>query len=127
MKIGNNIKQMRLAQNIEKSFMAKELNISVQEYEAIENDERDITLSILEAISNLLSIEPADLLVVDKPFAGIRNYFFNNNGNSGINIHVQGVDQEKIREAYKNLYIEELNRIPKFIKLLRENNIAFDF
>ena len=127
MKIGNNIRQIRTAQRLEKTYMAQELGISVEEYEAIENDDRDITLSKLESIANLLSIEPADLLKLDNSFAGIRNYFFNHNGNSGINIHVQGVDQDKIRQVYRDLYNDELNRIPKFIQLLRENNIPFNF
>ncbi|TWI20345.1 helix-turn-helix domain-containing protein [Sphingobacterium siyangense] len=127
MKIGNNISQIRIAQRIEKSYMAQELKISLEEYEAIENDERDITLSTLATIANLLSLEPSDLIKLDKPFSGIRNYFFNHNGNSGVNIHVQGVDQEKIRKAYKELYAEELNRIPKLEKLLRQNEIEFGF
>lgn len=126
MKIGNNIRQIRIAQKIEKNFMVAELNISIEEYEAIENDERDITLSMLEAISNLLSLEVVDLITLNKPISGIRNFFFNHNGNSGVNIHVQGIDQEKIRQAYKELYAEELNRIPKLEKLLRHNNIEFD-
>ncbi|MBX3242287.1 MAG: helix-turn-helix transcriptional regulator [Chitinophagaceae bacterium] len=127
MKIGNNISQMRIAQKIEKSFMAQELNIALEEYEAIERDERDITLSMLEAIARLLSLDVADLIMLNKPVTGIRNFFFNHNGNSGVNIHVQGIDQEKIRQAYKELYAEELNRIPKLEKLLRQNNIDFDF
>mgnify|MGYP003583188942 CR=1 FL=1 len=127
MKIGNNIAHMRTSQSIEKSFMAKELKISEEEYEAIENDERDITLSVLNVISKLLALDPADLISLDKPVHGIRNFFFNHNGNSGINIHVQGIDQDEIRKAYKELYAEELNRIPKLEKLLRENNITFNF
>jgi len=86
MKIGSNISQLRTAQKIEKTFMAQELNISVEEYEAIERDERDITLSMLEAISRLLSLEVADLITLNKPITGIRNFFFNHNGNSGVNI-----------------------------------------
>jgi len=127
MKIGNNISQVRIAQQVEKGFMARELNIGIEEYEAIENDERDITLTMLEAIAKLLSLDAADLITLNKPVAGIRNFFFNHNGNSGVNIHVQGIDQEKIRQAYKELYQEELNRIPKLERLLRDNNIEFDF
>lgn len=127
MKIGSNIGQIRTAQKIEKSFIAQELNISVEEYEAIESDERDITLSMLDAIARLLSLDVVDLITLNKPVTGIRNFFFNHNGNSGINIHVQGIDQEKIRMAYKELYQEELNRIPRLEKLLRDNNIEFNF
>lgn len=107
--------------------MAQELSISSEEYEAIEKDEVDIKLSTLEAISRLLSLDAVDLLTLNKPVTGIRNFFFNHNGNSGVNIHVQGIDQEKIRQAYRELYAEELNRIPKLEKLLRQNNIEFNF
>lgn len=127
MKIGDNIKQIREAQKIEKAFMARELNISVEEYDAIEHDELDITLSVLDSISRLLSLKASDLLNLNDSVVGIRNFFFNHSGNSGINIHVQGVDQEEIRKAYKEIYYEELNRIPKLEKLLRENNISFEF
>ena len=127
MKIGSNIRQIRLAQKIEVSFMARELNMDTDEYAAIENDERDITLSLLEAISQLLSLEPADLISLDRPLSGIRNFFFNHTGNSGVNIHVQGLDQDEIRKAYKELYSEELNRISKLEKLLRQKGIEFDF
>lgn len=127
MKIGSNIRRIRLAQKIEFDFMARELKIGIEEYIAVENDERDIALSLLEAISQLLSLEPADLISFDRPLTGIRNFFFNHNGNSGVNIHVQGLDQDEIRKAYKELYSEELNRIPKLEKLLRQNNIELDF
>lgn len=127
MKIGKSIKEVRESQRIEVEFIANQLDISVEEYKAIENDERDITLSVLGRISELLSIKPSDLLSLNEPILGIRNFFFNHNGNSGTNIHVQGIDQEEIRKAYKDLYLEELNRIPKLEKLLRSNNIEFDF
>lgn len=127
MKIGKNIQEVREAQKLEAEFIAKELKISVDEYYDIENDRVDLTLSTLESIARIFSFSPADLLSLNEPTGGIKNFFFNQNGNTGVNIHIQGVDQEEIRKAYKELYMEELQRIPKLEKLLRENNIDFKF
>lgn len=127
MKIGKNISEIREAQKLTAEFMASELKISVEEYKAIENDEEDITLSLLDNIAKILSFKAGDLLLLNEPTGGIRNFFFNQNGNTGVNIHIQGIDQEEIRKAYRELYMEELQRIPKLEKLLRDNNISFQF
>ncbi len=127
MKIGINILELRTAQSITPQHIANELQIPVEEYLRIENDEIDITLNQLEKISNVLSCSPVDLLQKGEPSGHIKNYFFNHDGNSGININVQGINQEEIRKSYKELYVEELKRIPKLEKLLRNNDIEFDF
>lgn len=126
MKIGKNIEELRIAQNIDPKVVANELQLSVTDYWAIERDAIDITLNQLETIAKVLSCSPIDILQSGEPSGHIRNYFFNHTGNSGININVQGIDQEQIRKSYKELYSEELTRIPKLEKLLREHNIAFD-
>lgn len=127
MKIGKNIEELRIAQHIEPKVIANELQLSVDKYLAIERDEVDITLNQLEVIAKVLSCSPIDILQSSELSGNIRNYFFNHDGNSGININVQGIDQEEIRKSYKELYAEELKRIPKFERLLREHNINFDF
>jgi transcriptional regulator with XRE-family HTH domain len=127
MKIGKNIEELRIAQHIDPKVIANELHLSVDEYLAIEKDEIDITLNQLEVIAKVLSCLPTDLLQSDVPPGHIRNYFFNQDGNHNINIKVQGIDQEEIRNFYQDLYSDELKRIPKFEKLLRENGIHFDF
>ncbi len=128
MKIGKNIFQIREAQKLSGSYVADKLNTSVAEYEAIENDEIDITLSQLERIAEILSSTPVDIIQYDDATSsGIKNYFYNHNGSSGTNIHVQGIDQTEIRKSYKELYVEELNRIPKLEKLLKDNNIEFTY
>jgi len=126
MKIGKNISEIREAQKITIEFMAAELKISMEEYSAIEGDKSDITLSRLEAIAKILSLNAADLILFNEPKGGIKNFFFNQNGNTGVNIHIQGIDQQEIRKTYKELYSEGLQRIPKLEKLLRDNNIPFE-
>ncbi|MEH6307232.1 helix-turn-helix transcriptional regulator [Olivibacter sp. CPCC 100613] len=127
MKIGKNIIEIRKAHKYTEEFMANELKISVDEYKSIENDDVDITLSMLDTICGILSLTPAELLQLNEPTNGIKNYFFNHSDNSGTNIKIQGIDQKEVRKAYKELYSEELKRIPKLEKLLRENNIPIDF
>lgn len=127
MKIGHNIIEAREAQKLTQVFMAKELGISVDEYVAIENDNAEITLTLLESIANTLSYSPADLLSPNQQKGVIKNIFVNQSGNQGININIQGIDQEQIRKAYKELYTKEIERIPKFEKLLKNHNILFDF
>jgi len=127
MKIGKNIQELRIAQNITPEFIANELGISVAEYLNIEKDAVDITLSQLETIARVLSCSPSDILQTGEPSGHIRNYFFNHDGNSGINIKVQGINQAEIRKGYKELYAEELRRLPKLEELLRDNNIVYDF
>ena len=127
MKIGKNIKEIREAHKFSPEKLADMLGKSPEEYLEIENDNVDITLSQLEKIAEALSCTLFDLIQNTGLIGQIRNYFYNHDGNHGINIHVQGIDQQEIRKGYKELYIEELKRIPKLERLLRENNIDFDF
>jgi len=125
MKIGKNIKEKREAHKLTAVEVASKLEISLDEYLEIENDKSDITLSQLERIAEVMFTTPVDLIQNVDSAGQIRNYFYNHDGNSGININVQGINQEEIRKGYKELYMDELRRIPKLEKLLRDNNIDF--
>lgn len=127
MQVGNNIRKIRESLNITPETIAKDLNIALNQYLDIENNKIDITLNKFEAIANKLSHTVVEIIELDEPTKGIRNYFNNNNGNQGTIVNVQGINQEEIRKAYKELYLSELNRIPRLEKLLRENNIKFNF
>jgi len=126
MKVGNNIKKIRESLDIDSAILAKDLNIDLNRYFDIENDKVDITLNQFEAIANRLSCTVVELIELNELTRGIRNYFNNNNGNQGTIVNVQGINQEEIRKAYKELYSSELDRIPKLEKLLRENAIKFN-
>ncbi|WP_051315230.1 helix-turn-helix transcriptional regulator [Algoriphagus terrigena] len=126
MSIGSNIKGLRIQKELSTKSISEEIGISEEKYVEIENG-GDFLFSVLEAIANRLSTTVTDLILLDEAPAGIKNYFNNNNGNQGRIINVQGIDQEEIRRAYKELYFEQVKRIPKLEKLLIENNIPFDF
>lgn len=124
--LNENIKEARSRKGYSTKFMADEIGITEEEYIGIENG-NDVLWSRLEAIANRLSMNIVDLILLDDAPFGIRNYFNNNNGNQGTIYNVQAVDQQEVRKAYKEIYFEQLQRIPKFEKLLLENNIQFDF
>lgn len=126
MKIGKNIAQAREARGLSQQSMAAELKIDLTEFKNIEDDQTDITLARLADIADYLSCSPIFLLQYRESGGSIYNHF-DNSGNHGTNIHIQGIDQEEIRKAYKELYKSELERIPKLEKLLRSKNIEFDF
>jgi len=127
MKVGSNIRKIRESLNIDQEIIAKDLNIDLNHYLDIENDKVDITLNEFEAIANRFSCTVVEIIELNEPTKGIRNYFNNNNGNQGTIVNVQGINQEEIRKAYKELYSSELDRIPKLEKLLRENGIKLNF
>ena len=126
MNVSENIKSIREAQGKSQQFIADALGISLEDYKVFEIDASKMTLEQLDATANALSASIADLLVQANTIGQIKNYFYNHANNQGTNINIQGIDQEEIRKSYRELYQEELNRIPKLEKLLRENNIKFN-
>ncbi len=130
MKIGQNIKELRLKSDFTTKFMAEEVGITEEEYINIEND-GDVTLNLLEVIANRLSTTIVDIIELKDATGGVRNFFNNNNGKQGTIINIQGVNQEEIRKAYKeayeDLYSEKLKRVPQLEALLHQHNIKFDF
>lgn len=127
MKIEENLKSIREVQGKSYKFVADALGISESEYKLYEIDAEKLTVAQLKAISSALSCSLTDLVEEGNAIGQIKNYFYNHADNKGTNIKVQGIDQEEIRRSYKELYQEELNRIPKLEKLLRDNNIAFNY
>jgi len=127
MKVAENIKSIREAQGKNQQFVADALGISVDQYSKFETDASVMTLKQLEIVANALSVSIVDLVEEANTIGQIKNYFYNHANNQGTNIKVQGIDQEEIRKSYKELYQDELNRIPKLEKLLRDNNITFNF
>lgn len=125
MKVSENIKSIREAQGKSQSFIAQALGISEENYKVFEIDASKMTVGQLEITANTLSVSIVDLVEEGHSIGQIKNYFYNHANNQGTNINVQGIDQEEIRKSYRELYQEELNRIPKLEKILRENNIKF--
>ncbi|MEO6681467.1 MAG: helix-turn-helix transcriptional regulator [Ginsengibacter sp.] len=127
MKLEENIKSKREAQGKSQKFLADALGISVEEYNIFEMNASKLNILQLGILANALSCSIVDLVDDGNTIGQIKNYFYNHADNQGTNIRVQGIDQEEIRKSYKELYQEELNRIPKLEKLLRDNKITFNY
>lgn len=127
MKIEEKIKQIRLSKGASPELIAEKANIEINAYNDIESGKADLTFKELERIATALEYLVVDIITYQESTQGIRNYFYNHQGNKGTNIKIQGVDQEEIRKFYKDLFKHELGRITKLEKLLQENNIQFDF
>lgn len=124
--LNQHIKEIRNRKGYSTKFMADEIGIGEEQYIDIENG-GDVLWSKVEAIANVFSMNVVDIILLDEAPFGIRNYFNNNNGNQGTIVNVQSVDQQELRKAYKEIYFEQVSRIPKFEKLLSEKGITYDF
>lgn len=128
MEIGDKIKFFRLQREYSINYVAEKLKISLNEYENIESGITDITFKQLEAIALILTLKVVDIIQHDDASAiGIKNYFFNQSGNTNTNVKNQGVDQDLIVKVFDDLYQDQLKRIPVLLELLRKHNIDFSF
>ncbi len=128
MEIGDKIKFFRLQRECTINYVAEKLKISPQAYDDIESGATDITFKQLEAIALVLTLKVIDIVQHDDSSAiGIKNYFFNQNGNNNTNVKNQGADQDLIVKVFDDLYQDQLKKIPILLDLLRKNNIDFSF
>ncbi len=65
--IANRIKELREVLEISRTAMAEELNISLSEYDAFESAQKDIPISTIFAIANILDVDYSVLLTGDSP------------------------------------------------------------
>ena len=79
MKIGSNLRRIRLIKGIKQDAMSELLGISQAAYSKMENDETDISLSRLTQIAEKLDCKEEDILNFDE------KYVFNNCTNTGVN------------------------------------------
>lgn len=65
MSVGKKIKQLRELRNFTQSYMAEQLNLSLNGYGKIERDETDITLQRINQIAKVLDTSLATILNFD--------------------------------------------------------------
>jgi transcriptional regulator with XRE-family HTH domain len=68
MDIGMNIRKIRELKGFSQEFMAQKLEISQRQYSRIENNDTEIAVTRLEAISQVLEVTPQQLLGFDEKF-----------------------------------------------------------
>ncbi|KAB1063139.1 helix-turn-helix domain-containing protein [Salibacter halophilus] len=105
--VGKKLKHIRELKNYSQEYMAKELGISTRAYSKIESEETQLTIKRLNEISEVVDIDPQEILGFDSKFV------FNNNPNqkecSYVAYNNTSVDQ--IQALYEKLLAEKDKRI----------------
>jgi transcriptional regulator with XRE-family HTH domain len=104
MEIGTKIKKVRELKNYTQEYMAQKLNVSQSTYSRYEKEDGDITIALLNEISEIFGMKVEDLLSFDEKV--VFNNYASNQANQA---YVINVISEKERELYE-----------KTIKLLEE-------
>ena len=92
MSIGKKIKQMRELRNYTQSYMALQLDMSVQGYGKIERDETDITLTKIKKIAEILDTTMPSILEFDS--TQVFNQYNNKIANANGVVHNQQINSD---------------------------------
>ncbi len=105
------IKQIRELKNITQEFVARELDISTRAYSKIENGETQLTINRLNEISEVLQVDPIEILGFDE------KQVFNITNNS--NNDYVGVNHINLPEKLVQQYEETIKALKEQIELLK--------
>ena len=98
MQIGQKIKKLRELKNLTQEYMAEQLGMKNQSsYSKLESGETDIAYSRLEQISNLLGLNPEDVITFSEHI--VFNVMHNKNGN-GLVINQISKNEKKLYDEY---------------------------
>ena len=107
------LKQIRELKNLSQEYIATQLGLSVRAYSKIETGETQLTINRLNEISNIMGVDPIEVLGFDE------KQVFNNckqEGNIGIN-HINL--PEKLVQQYEDT-IQSLKEQVSLLKLLMD-------
>ncbi len=107
------LKQIRELKNLSQEYIATQLGLSVRAYSKIETGETQLTINRLNEISNIMGVDPIEVLGFDE------KQVFNNckqEGNIGIN-HINL--PEKLVQQYEET-IQSLKEQVSLLKLLMD-------
>ena len=107
------LKQIRELKNLSQEYIATQLGLSVRAYSKIETGETQLTINRLNEISNIMGVDPIEVLGFDE------KQVFNNckqEGNIGIN-HISL--PEKLVQQYEET-IQSLKEQVSLLKLLMD-------
>ncbi len=115
--VGDNIRNIRIENNLEIKAVASKLGITIQAYGKIENGKVDLNISRLFEIANLFKIEFNKILNTKGD-----TFNFTSHNNTG-GYHVQKVGVINTSDEQFNLFIkDELEYIKKKINFLESIN-----
>jgi transcriptional regulator with XRE-family HTH domain len=96
MEIGTKIKKVRELKNYTQEYMAQRLNVSQSTYSRYEKEDNDITVALLNEISEIFGMKIEDLLSFDEKV--VFNNYASNQANQA---YIINVISEKEREMYE--------------------------
>ena len=92
------IKQIRELKNLTQEFVATQLDLSTRAYSKIESGETQLTINRLNEISNILQVDPLEILGFDHQ--QVFNNYGKQEGNIG-NFGTYNVIPEKLIQQYE--------------------------
>lgn len=110
MDVGTNIRKIRELRGFSQEYISQQLEISQRQLSRIENNETDISISKLEAISTVLNVTITQLLGFDEKF------IFQNCENAFGNNQNYYAFSDKEREQYET----RISHLEKEISFLRK-------
>ena len=113
--IGDNIKKFRELKNITREKMATDLDMSLSNYSKIERNEIDLTISRVQKIAQVLSVDISQILNFDASqiFNVSNNHLVQGLGAKAENMHFHTDDY---KEKYIKVLEAEINRLKKLAK-----------
>jgi transcriptional regulator with XRE-family HTH domain len=107
------IKQIRELKNITQEYVAQKLGLSTRAYSKIESGETQLTINRLNEISEVLEIQPLEILGFDD------KKIFNINNSTGNNGYNNIMYPDKLIQQYEET-IQSLKEQIQLMKLLQD-------
>lgn len=112
--VGNKIRKIRELKGFTQDYMALKLEISQRAYSKLERNETKLDWQRIEKISEILEIEPVDLVSFDD------NLIFHNSPQSGKNNTINNHFSEELKKLYEDR-IKHLEEEILFLKEIVKN------
>jgi transcriptional regulator with XRE-family HTH domain len=117
--IGQKIKKLRELKNLTQEYMADELGMKNQSsYSKLESGKTDIPYSRLEQISNLLGLNPEDVIMCNEHI--VFNVMNNKKGN-GLVINQISKNEKKLYDDYIEALKREITYLRSMLKKKQSN------
>ncbi|KAB1065742.1 helix-turn-helix domain-containing protein [Salibacter halophilus] len=119
--IGKKIRQIRELKGYSQEFIAKKLDLSIRAYSKIESEETQLTIKRLNEISEILEVEPEEILGFDSQFV-FNNNFKTHKGGSYVAYNNTSIEQVQI--LYEKLLAEKDRHIELLQKQVKDREVV---
>ena len=117
MKLGQKIKELRKDRNYTQEYVAGKAELSTKWYGKIENDEADVSFSVLDKIANALEVSVVDIITL-KDGSVFNNY--HQKGNYIAQNYSDLTEKEQIKQLYEGRLEEKETKHEKIIQMYND-------